>query len=421
MATYAFKARDRKGLLHSGKIDAASEALARAKLQRRQWQVNSLKALAGDGSDADAEITPILGTWVYRDHKDSIQLAIGGLPKPSSKDRIVFTKQFATMINSGIPLIQALQILAGQQATASFRQCLKKVEKAIANGLSISQALAQHPDVFDNLYQAMTAAGEVSGKLDTILSKLVTFMEKSEKIKSQVKSAMSYPVIILVVAITVVAGLLTFVVPTFAQQFAETGRTLPGLTQFVIDASEHLQNNILLYIGAMAAFVVGFRYWLTTPKGRMTFDRYILHAPVLGQLLQKVAIGRFCSTLGIMLSSGVNLLTALTICASSSGNTTIEAFVHGVRSSLEKGSTLSAPLGQSWLFPQMVVSMIAVGESTGNLDEMLNKVSDYYDEEVDVAVKGLLAMIEPIMIVFIGGVVGFIVIAMYLPIFEMAG
>jgi len=325
------------------------------------------------------------------------------------------------MLNSGVPMIQALGILAKQQASKGFRKALKQIQITIENGATLSDAMGVHPNIFDNLYVAMVEAGEASGNLDSILIKLVTYIEKAAKIKGQVKSAMMYPIIVVFVAIVVIAGLLAFVVPTFAQQYADTGRTLPALTQMVIDFSDNFVQNWYLYFGSLVAMVLGFRFWVGTSRGRIIFDAMILKAPGIGVLLQKIAVGRFCSTMSSMLTSGVNLLEALSICAASSGNKTIEEFILSVKSGLEKGDTFSDTLSKGTLFPEMVISMVTVGESTGALDEMLTKVSDFYEEEVDLAVQTLLSMIEPIMIVIIGGLVGFIVIAMYMPVFEMAG
>ncbi|MBI2602065.1 MAG: type II secretion system F family protein [Deltaproteobacteria bacterium] len=387
-------------------------------LQKRGLRIVSLSQSGGQGSFEGQ--TRILGDFIYRDEKGSIQIRLGS-QAPKTKHIIVFTKQLATMISSGVPLLQALGILAKQQESIAFRRTLAAVQTSIENGASMSASLAQHPHIFGALYVAMVAAGEASGNLDVILGKLVTYIEKAEKIKQQVKSAMAYPTIVVFVAFVVVAGLLVFVVPTFAQQYAESGRELPWVTQQVIDFSNAFVDNWYVIFGGLVAFIIAFRFWLKSERGRRIFDKYILDAPVIGSLLRKIAVGRFCSTMSSMLTSGVNLLEALNICAASSDNKTIENFVLSVRSALEKGKTFSEPLAEGHLFPEMVVSMVAVGETTGALDEMLGKVSDFYEEEVDLAVKTMLSMIEPIMIVLIGGIIAFIVIAMYLPIFEMAG
>ena len=275
--------------------------------------------------------------------------------------------------------------------------------------------------IFDQLFVAMTRAGEASGRLDVILKQLVTYIEKAAKLKAQVKSAMAYPVIIVLVAIGVVTLLLVFVVPTFAKQFTDSGQELPAITAMVIDMSNLLVNRWMEIIGGMIGSFFGLRWWAKTPAGKSTIDTYILKAPILGDVMTKIAVGRFCSTMSTMMSSGVAILEALNICAASSGNTRIEEFVLNVRDEISKGSTFAEPLANGTLFPKMVISMVAVGESTGTLDETLRKVTDIYDEEVDNAIAAMMSMIEPLMIVVIGGIVGFIVIAMYLPIFSLAG
>ena len=423
MPVYSFKAKTSKGRSATGTVEARSKADAKAQLARKRLKVTYLKLQSGSGGgggSGDGDETPIFGDILYRDANGDIQIALGN-QNPTAKDLIVFTKQFATMLNSGVPMIQALGILAKQQQSRVFRRTLKRVQTIVENGATLSEALGTFPKIFDTLFVAMVEAGEASGNLDTILLKLVTYIEKADKIKSQVKSAMMYPMIVVVVALAVIAGLLAFVVPSFAQQYSDTGRELPWLTQIVIDFSDNFVENWYLYIGSVVGFIVALNLWIQTDGGRKAFDAFILKAPGIGILMKKIAVGRFCSTMSSMLTAGVNLLEALTICASSSGNKTIEIFILGVRGGLEKGATFSDSLSQGNLFPEMVISMVTVGESTGALDDMLTKVSDFYEEEVDLAVQTLLSMIEPIMIVFIGGLVGFIVIAMYLPVFEMAG
>ena len=421
MAIFSYRVRDRYGKIRIGEITASTKKDARHQLSRRRVRIISvrLKKRGGAGNDA-AEEQPILGDMVYRDPNGNIQISLGS-ELPTVKELIVFTRQFSTMLNSGVAMIQALGILSRQQTSRVFRRALFQIRINIENGSSLSDAIATQPRIFDSLYVAMVEAGEASGNLDTILIKLVTYIEKAAKIRGQIKSAMMYPVVVVIVAIAVISGLLAFVVPTFAQQYADNGRELPGLTQLVIDLSENFIENWHILFGLLGGFVLLFRFWFRTEGGRKIFDAAILKVPGIGVLLQKIAVGRFCSTMSSMLTSGVNLLDALSICATSSGNKTIEAFILSVREGLEKGASFSDTLSKGSLFPEMVISMVTVGESTGALDEMLTKVSNFYEEEVDLAVQALLSMIEPIMIVFIGGLVGFIVVAMYLPVFEMAG
>jgi type IV pilus assembly protein PilC len=422
MPLYSYKAKDMKGTVKTGSLSAKSSSEAKNVIAQKKLKLLTLKETKDGSSKSNeqGEITPIFGNYIYKNSQGDIKIELS--PKnPTPKDIIVFTKQLATMINSGVPLIQGLGILGKQQTSRIFGSAILKIQSSVENGGSFSSSLALYPEIFDTLFVAMIEAGEASGSLDTILLRLVTYIEKSNKIRNQIKSAMSYPVIIFIVAISVVSGLLIFVVPTFAAQYSDSGKALPGLTQFVIDMSNALGNHWQEIIGFIVALGVGFKFWVRTPNGKKQFDKYLLQAPGIGMLLKKVAVGRFCSTMASMLNSGVNLLNALTICASAAGNLAIEEFILGVRASLEQGSNFSDPLAEGGLFPDMVVSMVSVGEATGSLDSMLQKVSDFYEEEVDLAVQNLLAMIEPIMIVVIGGIVGFIVVAMYLPIFDMAG
>jgi len=420
VAEFNYKAKDSAGKIRKGKISAANKQQARKQLGRMRLKPILVKVEKDKQSNMGEEegITWIIKPYLYKDEK-GVQIAILGDEKPTAKDLIVFTKQFATMLNSGVPLIQSLTILAAQQRVSSFGRKLGRACKNVENGATLSEAFEAFPDIFDSLFISMVRAGEASGNLDNILMKLVTYIEKAAKIKAQIKSAMMYPVIVLVVAIVVVSALLLFVVPTFAEQYSGGGKELPGLTQIVIDISEGMQT-YWMHIGAGGFVLLAlFKKYIKTDKGRFWWDGRLLKMPAIGQLLKKIAVGRFCSTMATMMQSGVNLLDALTICAASSGNKQIEKFVIGVRSSVEQGEKISDPLGRGDLFPEMIVSMVSVGEATGALDEMLNKVSEFYEDEVDLAVKGMLSLIEPVMIVGIGVVVGFIMIAMYLPIFDM--
>lgn len=378
-------------------------------------KVVSVRAIGPDGGVEGS----VISRFIYKDKAGHLKIQISEA-KPATKDLVIFTKQFSTMINSGVPLIQALGILASQQRVRRFGEILEKIRLTVENGSTLSESLEAHPELFDTLYVAMVRAGEVSGSLDVILLKLVSYIEKSDKIRAQVKSASYYPMVVVCVAIGVISALLIFVVPTFAKQYADAGQKLPFLTQMVVDLSNLLVDSWYYIVGAIMGSIFLLKKFISTEKGRLEWDRFLLKVPGLGDLLRKIAVGRFCSTMATMLTSGVNLLEALTICAGSAGNKIIESFVIGIRSKIEQGAKLSEPLGEGDVFPPMVVSMVAVGESTGALDDMLVKVSQFYEEEVDIAVKSVLSMIEPVMMVVIGGSVGFIVIAMYLPIFDMA-
>jgi type IV pilus assembly protein PilC len=417
MAEFKYKAKDPRGRIKIGKISAANAAQAKAQLMKMRLKPISITAYKLDGSGSSNET--LFSKFMVKDNNGNTQLQIGA-GNPTSKDLIVFTKQFATMIGSGVPLIQSLGILATQQQIVGFGRTIEKIRFSVENGATLSESIGAYPKIFDSLYVAMVRAGEASGNLDEILLKLTTYIEKAAKIKSQVKSAMFYPVMIVTVAITVISVLLIFVVPTFAKQYQDAGKELPWLTQQVVDLSDFLGSQWHILFGGLFIGGALFRRYINTAAGRAKFDAALLKAPGFGNLFRKLAVGRFCNTLSTMLTSGVNLLEALTICAASAGNKSIESFVLGVRSDIEQGKKLSEPLSVGGLFPKMVTSMVQIGEETGALDEMLLKVSAFYEEEVDLAVKTMLSMIEPVMIAVIGGIVGVIVIAMYLPVFDAA-
>lgn len=422
MALFSYRAKDKNGIVRAGSIKAISKQQARQiliKMNLKPLRINP------NSDSIDAKLKQekqkkIIGEFVTLDRNGKIQIRIFLPLKPTDKDIIIFTKQLSTMIGSGLALIQALTVLSQQQRVPKFGTVLDSVKHSIENGSSLSNALEQFPDTFDSLYVAMVRAGETSGKLDEILAKLVSYVEKASRIRSQIKSAMVYPVIVLFVAISVIYALLIFVVPTFAKQYSDSNQDLPPLTNYVIQTSNFLSDNWYLVILALIAGYYILRFYSKTSNGREKIDKWLLQMPVLGDLIRKVSVGRFCNTMATMLSSGINLLEALNICAASAGNKSVEAFILGVRGKIERGAKISDPLGDGTLFPPMVVSMVAVGEATGALDQMLQKVSEFYEEEVDLAVKTMLALVEPVMIITIGGIVGIIVIAMYLPVFDMA-
>ena len=356
---------------------------------------------------------------IYKDDNGAIQINLGNT-LPTTKELAVFTKQFSMMIENGIPLLKCITLITDQQRKIDFKEVLKSVHRDIEQGSNFSDSIEKYPEVFDDLYVAMIRAGEASGRLDIIMKQLVKYIEKSAKIKGQVKSAMTYPTMIVLVAAIVIVVLLVFVVPSFAKQFAESGKELPGLTQMVLDMSNALVNNWVEIIVGIVFGIYGFIYWKSTKAGKIAFDKYILKSPIFGELLLKIAIGRFCSTMSTMLNSGVPILEALNICAASSGNKEIESFILGIREEISQGKSFYTPLEASSLIPKMVSSMVAVGESTGTLDETLAKVTEIYDEEIDNSISAMMSLIEPLMIVVIGGIVGIIAIAMYLPIFDMA-
>ena len=336
-----------------------------------------------------------------------------------TRDIVIFTRQFATMINSGLPLVQSLDILARQSENKALRKVIEEILYDVESGQTLADAIGKHPKVFTDLYKNMVAAGEAGGILDTILLRLATFLEKADALKRKIKGAMIYPAVIFTVAGAAVSVLLIFVIPTFQEMFASAGVQLPLPTLIVIGLSEFLQAYWWGVFGAIIAFLVLIRQWYKTPGGQLVLDKLILNVPILGPLQRKAAIARFTRTLGTLVSSGVSILDGLEITARTAGNRVIHDAIMESRTSIAGGETISEPLKKSGVFPPMVVQMINVGEQTGGLDEMLTKIADFYDEEVDAAVEALLSALEPIMIVFLGVVVGGMIIAMYLPIFDM--
>jgi len=339
--------------------------------------------------------------------------------KIAMRDIVIFTRQFSTMINAGLPLVQALDILATQSENAALKDVTRQVVFDVESGNTVADALRKHPKAFSDLYVNMVAAGEAGGILDTILMRLAVFMEKNDALVRKVKGAMIYPGVIMSVAAIAITVLLIFVIPTFERMFASVNMALPLPTRIVIGASRFLQHFWWAVIAGVVSGVVMLKRYYATTDGKLKIDRLMLNLPVLGDVLRKSAVSRFTRTLGTLISSGVSILEGLEITAKTAGNRVIQDAIMESRASIAGGETISAPLKKSAVFPPMVISMIAVGEQTGGLDEMLSKIADFYDEEVDAAVGNLLALMEPVMIVFLGVVVGGMVVAMYLPIFDM--
>jgi type IV pilus assembly protein PilC len=340
--------------------------------------------------------------------------------KISDKDLVVFTRQFATMIDAGLPLVQCLEILSTQSDNKTLGKLLTEVRMDVESGTTYADALKKHPKVFDNLYSNMVRAGEVGGMLDTILQRLAKAMEKNVKLKTQVKSAMVYPAAIIGVAVVVVAVLMVWVIPIFARMFTDFGGSLPMLTQLVIDLSAFLQKYIIFIAAAAGGGLWLLKRYYGTPPGRLKIDTMALKLPVIGDLIRKISVSRFTRTFGTLIQSGVPIMDALEIVAKTAGNVVVENAIMAARTSVGEGKTLAEPIGKTGVFPPMVVQMISVGEATGALDTMLAKIADFYDEEVDAAVAALTSLLEPTLMVFLGTIIGFIVIAMYLPIFKMA-
>jgi type IV pilus assembly protein PilC len=401
MPTFAYSGRTRAGQTVSGERLADSMDAAVSALRRDQIMVTRItpaKAKAEDAAKAKVGKTG---------------------KKVSAKTLAVFTRQFSVMIDAGLPLVQCLDILGSQEEDKNFAAVIAETRTAVESGASLADAMRKHPKTFDALFTNMIAAGEAGGILDTILKRMATYIEKSVKLSGQVKSAMIYPVAIIVIAGLVVGVILWKVIPTFAELFSGLGADLPMPTRIVIG----LSNNLVRYFpflavgGAAAAF--GFRTYYANPAGRRVIDRTVLAMPILGNIMKKIAVARFCRTLSTLISSGVPILDGLEITARTAGNSVVEDAIMVTRTSIERGETISAPLKETGVFPPMVAQMIGVGEATGALDTMLAKIADFYEEEVDVAVAGLLTLLEPIMIAVLGVVVGGIVIAMYLPIFDL--
>jgi len=351
------------------------------------------------------------------DEGTAIKKKRGG--KIKMRDIVIFTRQFSTMINAGLPLVQALDILATQSENPALKDITRQVVFDVESGNTVADALRKQPKAFSELYVNMVAAGEAGGILDTILMRLAVFMEKNDALVRKVKGAMIYPGVIMSVAAIAITILLVFVIPTFASMFASANIPLPLPTRIVIGLSHALKSYWWVVVGGVFLIVTALRKYYATNDGKLQIDRLLLKAPVLGDVLRKSAVSRFTRTLGTLISSGVSILDGLEITAKTSGNRVIQDAIMESRASIAGGETIAAPLKKSQVFPPMVISMIAVGEQTGGLDEMLSKIADFYDEEVDAAVSGLLALMEPVMIVFLGVVVGGMVIAMYLPIFDM--
>jgi len=398
MAEFLYEARSRTGEIKKGVMDADTAEAVQSRLKAQN-------------------LAPVK----VRKKPKEIYINIGS--PVSDKELVIFTRQFATMIDAGLPLVQCLDILAAQGDNKQFNKILKDVKSYVEQGGTFSEALRRHPKVFDALYVNLVAAGELGGILDTILGRLAVYIEKRVKLMRQVKSAMIYPSVIAVVALSVLIVLLTWVIPSFESMFQDFGgeNSLPAMTQFVINLSDTFVDNVvwivLLAVGSLTATIVTYR----TPRGKEFWHRVILTVPVLGPVMRKIAVARFTRTLGTLLASGVPILDAMAIVAKSSGNVVVEKAVNATAERIREGRTMAEPLMETKVFPPMVVQMIGVGEQTGALDQMLNKIADFYEEEVDVAVAALTALLEPIMLVVMGGMVGFMMIAMYLPIFDIAG
>jgi type IV pilus assembly protein PilC len=399
MPIYLWEGKNRNNIVQKGEMEASSDDVVRSNLSRLR-------------------ITP---TKIKKKPKDLFENVAFLQPSVTQRDVILFCRQFSTMIDAGLPIIQCMDILHSQQENATFKKMLKNIKEQVESGSTLADALKKYPKQFDDLFVNMVSAGEAGGILDTILRRLSAYMEKAAKLKSQVKGAMTYPIVTMVIAVAVVAVILVFVIPVFQEMFADMGGALPPITQVVVGMSEFVKSKIHWIVIGIIIFIFAFKKYYKTEKGRKLVDATMLKLPVFGLLIRKVAVAKFTRTMGTMLSSGVAILEALDIVAKTAGNKTVEQAIYTVRSGIAEGRTMADPLAESGVFPAMVCQMISVGESTGALDAMLQKIADFYEEEVDQAVDNLTSLIEPFMLVFLGVVIGTLVVAMYMPIFKMAG
>ncbi|MGI5844299.1 MAG: type II secretion system F family protein [Candidatus Xenobium sp.] len=405
MPVFVYEARDAAGQLKKDKIDAPNMRMATQRLQEQKMAVINIKEQSGGMAQAD-----VLG-W-YQKFK-----------KVNEQALTVFSRQFATMINAGLAMVRCLDILSEQTEDKKLQQTLIQVRRDVEGGSTLSNALSKHPTVFSTLYISMVKAGEMGGVLDEVLERLAGFMEKDFALKKKVKSALTYPVVILVMALGIVFFLVTYILPTFVTLFEGMNLDLPLPTRILIGSTKAVRNPMILF-PLIALLVVGgvfINRYINTPLGKKQYDLLKLNIPVFGLLNKKVAISRFCRTLGTLLSSGVPIMQALEIVGKASGNEIIAMTVGKIRESIREGESIASPLGASGMFPPMVTQMVAVGEETGNLDAMLAKISDFYDTEVEYLLSSLTSMLEPIMIVGMGTIVGFIVVSVFLPLYELIG
>jgi type IV pilus assembly protein PilC len=397
MPVFAYSGRTRTGQTINGEMEAPSREAVVAQLRRQQVMATTVTPKARD-----------------------IEIKVPGFgAKVGDRDLAVVTRQLATMIDAGLPLVQCLDILAQQQEKKVFQKALYDIRTAVEGGSTFSAALKRHPKIFTTLYTNMVEAGEAGGILDTILNRLAAYIEKAMALKKRIKTAMFYPSTIVTVAVIVVIFLLIYVIPTFEQLFEGFGATLPLPTVMVLETSRFVRAYILFMLAGTVAAVMGLRFYYRSPGGRKAIDGLLLRLPVFGPLIRKVAVAKFTRTLGTLVSSGVSILEGLDITARTAGNKVVEEAVLKSRTTIAQGKTIAEPLQGSGVFPVMVVQMIAVGEQTGALDRMLNKIADFYDEEVDAAVAGLTSLLEPLLVIFLGVIIGGVVIAMYLPIFKL--
>lgn len=397
MPIYKWEGKTTKGMLKKGELEAPNESALRVHLRQQG----------------------IIPTKIAPKGKE-IQFSLPIKRKVKQRAIAIFTRQLATMIDAGLPLVQSLDVLSSQQEDKTFKKIIREIREDVEGGSTFAGALRKHPDTFNELYTNLVVAGEEGGILDNILIRLANYIEKAEALKKKVKSALVYPGVIVTVAVLVVMILMIFVIPVFETMFKSAGQSLPLPTLIVLSISKFIKKYILLFIPAVILFIYLFRRFYRTEYGRTLVDRLLLKLPVFGILLKKVSVARFARTLGTLVSSGVPILDGLSIVSKTAGNRTIETAILNARASIKEGETISEPLNRSGIFPPMVIQMISVGESTGALDSMLSKIADFFEEEVDIAVGNLTSLLEPFLMIFLGVVIGGVVVSMYLPIFQMA-
>lgn len=402
MSHYSFEAKTLTGNLQKGVIEARDEAEARIKLRSKQLIPIKLKSLVGVGQA-----------------KPSVNKVSFFSPKVKSKELQIFTRQFATLINAGIPILDALKILSRGSTDKLIKEAIAQVSASIESGKRLSESMLQHPRVFDTLYCNMIKAGEEAGILDVILLRLSTYAEKSEKIKGQVKGALTMPIFIFIAAILVITGIIVFIIPKFEEIYKSSGKALPGLTQTVVNLSLVIRSHwMVIILCAFAAIYLIYMY-LNTNEGKINFDKFTINAPILGDVIQKVSVARMSRTMSTLLSSGINMLEAIDIASKTAGNSVIETALKNCKEAVTVGKPFHVPLSRQKEIPQMVSQMVSIGEQSGSLDTMLGKVADFYEEEVENSIRSMTSLIEPIMMVGLGGMIAFILIAMYLPIFQL--
>lgn len=399
MPVYLWQGKNRKNMTRKGEMEAPDENTVRTRLTQQGIAPSKIKPKP----------------------KDILENISFLQPKITEKNVIIFARQLSTMIDAGLPIVQCLDILVAQEENATLRKVLRDVKNTVEGGSTFADALKKYPKYFDTLFINMVASGEAGGVLDVILRRLSAYIEKMAKLKARVKGAMTYPIATLVIAAVVVAVILVWVVPVFESMFADFGSALPTPTQLIVDASRGLKNNIWFVLGGLVAVIFAFKMFYRSTPGRWMVDSFVLKIPAIGDLIRKVAVAKFTRPMGTMLASGVPIIESLNLVAEAAGNKVLERAIYDTRDSISEGQTMADPLTESGVFPGMVCSMIAVGESTGALDAMLEKIADFYDEEIDQAVDNMTSLIEPFMLVFLGVIVGGLVVAMYLPVFQMAG